>query len=169
MVAACTGAPAAVKLPARPSPADPGASSASPSLSAQAQVTAAWKAFWAAGIAADRTRNAAKAEAILAATTAKSYITKVVAGMQADWAMGEVTWGRPVEHILRVSVVTVGGSRQAFVLDCQDASHTGLEKAGKHVAGTSGAAHSELYGTLGLVGGQWKVGTVTFVGTGCTA
>lgn len=91
--------------------------------------------------------------------------------MRADWSKGEITWGQPVEHIIKVSIVTVGGSQQAFVTDCQDASQTGLAKAktGKHMAGTTGAAHAELLGTLGLVGGHWLVGTVTFVGTKCTA
>jgi hypothetical protein len=169
--AACSAAPAAVKLPPRPSLAASASPSPSATISAQAQVTAAWNAFWAAGTAAERTRNAARAQDILAATTAPSYIAKVIAGMRADWNKNEVTWGQPAEHILKVTVVTVGGIQQAFVLDCQDASHTGLEnaKTSKRIAGTSGAATAELDGTLGLVGGQWKVGTVTFVGTKCTA
>jgi hypothetical protein len=114
----------------------------------------------------------AQAQEILAATTAPSYITTVLAGMQTDWNKGEVTWGQPVEHILKVTVLTVGGTQQAFVTDCQDASQTGLEyvATGQHIAGTTGAAHAELHGTLALgAGGRWLVGNVTVVGTNCTA
>lgn len=170
LVSACSSAPAAVKLPPRPTSSSPSPSPTA-SVSARAQVAAAWNAFWAAGPTADKTRNAASAKQILAAAVAPSYITTVVAGMQADWNKGEVTYGQPVEHILKVSIVTVGGSQEAFVTDCQDASQTGLEsiKTGQHIAGTAGGAHDELYGTLGLAAGQWQVGKVTFVGAACTA
>jgi hypothetical protein len=169
LLSACSSSPAAVKLPPRPSP-----TSASPSpttsASAQAQVTAAWDAFWVAGTAAERTRSTQGADAILAATTSQSYITTVVSGMQEDWNKGEITYGEPIEHVLKVSIVTVGSGQEAFVTDCQDASQTGLESAstGQHIAGTAGGAHDELYGTLALVSGQWQVGNVTFVGTACS-
>lgn len=131
---------------------------------------AAWLAFWAAGTAADKTLSAARASVILAATAAPSYVSKVIQGMQADWAKDEVTYGQPVEHKIKVSIVTVGGAEQAFVTDCQDAAGTGLANArtGQHIAGTAGAPHAELYGDLGLVDGRWLVGNVTFVGTQCT-
>jgi hypothetical protein len=172
LLAGCSSSPAAVTLPPRPSPSQPVPSPhPSPSLDVEAQVTAAWDAFWVAGTTAERTQNVASAGADLAGTTAPSYITAVVSAMQADWKQHKVTWGHPVEHIIKVSIVPVGRAEAAFVTDCQDDSDTGLEnaKTGKHIAGTTGAARAELIGTLGLDGSRWLVSNVTPIAGGkCT-
>jgi len=177
VLAACSSAPAAVKLPARPAPAHSAAPtsptpSTSPSVNAQAQVTAAWDAYVHAGVAADKSRNTARAHAILATAAAPSYIREIVGRMQADWKQHEITWGQPVDHVIKVSIVTVGASQEAFVTDCMDDSGTGLAnaKTGKHIAGTAGDKHAEVIGTLGYNGTRWLVSNVTPVTGGkCTA
>jgi hypothetical protein len=173
VLGACSSGGSTVNLPPK---ATPSGTAASPSLSpsptsARQAAIAAYLGFWTAGSQAERTANAARARAILAPYVTTSYLKYMISSMRPYWRRHEVAWGRNIEHIKKVSIVTsTNGSKAAIVIDCQDASHSGLASArtGKVIRSTLGPRHADLYASMALVSGRWRVAHITFVGNSCT-
>jgi len=174
VLAACSSG-GNVNLPPKATPSSaaatsqPGSPSPSPTSARQA-VVAAYLGFWTAGSQAERAGNAAQARAILAPYVTASYLKYMISGMRPYWRRHEVAWGRNIEHIKKVSVVTsTNGSKAAIVVDCQDASHSGLASArtGKVIRSTLGPRHANLYASMALVSGRWRVAHIMFVGNSC--
>jgi hypothetical protein len=166
-LAGCGGAPE-VKLPQNSHPAvSPSASvSATPTVSPGAAVSAAYQASWVASDKAEQSGKTSAARRILGPYLTGSYLSTVLSRLPAYWAKHEVARGHMTDHLKRVYV---HGST-AVVVDCQDASHHLLVRAGsgKPVPGTRGPAHARLYATLVQSGGTWRVSSITFTGSSCT-
>ncbi len=172
VVGGCSSGGGTVSLPPKATPTGTAASpSPSPSpTSARQAVIAAYLAYWTAGSQAERSGNATRARAILAPYVTASYLQYMISSMRPFWRRHEVAWGRNVEHIKKVTIATsTKGTKAAIVVDCQDASHSGLANAstGKVIRSTLGPKHANLYASMGLVNGRWRVAHITFVGNSC--
>jgi hypothetical protein len=153
-VAACGSSQAQVTLPkkapharlARVVPAPP---------SQRQLVIAAYEGYWQATNQAIDSRDPVAAKSILTSHVPGSAISGLVTGMKALWQRGEVAFGAPVFHIMRVKMT---GRLTAAVHDCIDLSHTGFQnrKTGVIVGGL-GQSHDYLITTLALEHGRWLV------------
>jgi hypothetical protein len=175
VLAACgTSSPAAPSSHQSPralsSPA-PHASAPTPAVTSKHAVENAYLAFWAISDRAEKTGNAAAAQAVLAPYVNPDYISDMISGMQAAWGKDEIGWGNGVDHIQKIIVAALNsGAYVAQVQDCQDDSHSGLAsaKTGDLIPGTLGSPHQELYSSLSLVKGHWLIDQVTYVNDTCT-
>jgi len=139
-------------------------------------VTSTYLTFWNVSAQAEKTGNAAAAQAVLAPYVSPTYINYMISQMQTAWAKNEIAWGHSVEHIQSVTVVPLtgqaAGELTAVVKDCQDDSGSGLASAqtGDLIPGTLGESQLELYTSLNKVAnGQWLIDQVTEVSNSCAA
>jgi hypothetical protein len=168
MVAAC-GGQASVSLPGKalPGKAPAAAAASAPALSARQQVVTAYTGYLSALAAADDSRSAARARAILGKYLPASTIGSAVSAFRAYWRRGEVSYGSVVPHLLRVRV---SGDR-AYVHDCQDTTGSGLADArtGQAIPGTMGTGYENLITRLQRVRGRWLVMIQTVLVASCQA
>lgn len=164
---ACSEAASPVRLPARPPAGTSPVAATSVAASPRQQVIAALTGYTVALGEAARSRNAAKAGALLRPYLAASQIDGTVQTMSTIWAKGEVFVGEDVLHILSVTVT----GTTAFAHDCDDTSAMGLEDAaaGTVVPGSVGVPHLNLVTRLGLVRGHWLVQSQLIEDVPCTA
>jgi hypothetical protein len=169
--AGCSSALAPAALPAKSPTLSAASPSPSPSPAARQQVISSYLAYWSAGAAAERSGDPARARAILAPYTSGAYIGSMIKGMRPYWRKHEVAWGHREDRILKVSIATgKNGQMAAIVVDCQNASHSGIARDGKLLPATRGPAHAKLYASMTLgSGGHWRVANITFVGNSCKA
>jgi hypothetical protein len=154
-VAACSGEPPKVDLPAKPAAATSAAVSQLPSATPRQQVLAALIGYTAALGRAEQSRSGIVARKLLRPYVAASQIGGLVETVSSIWAKGDRFYGRDVLHVLGVRV----DGHRAFVHDCDDTSGMGLESGatGQILPGTAGVQHADLVTRLDLVAGRWLV------------
>jgi hypothetical protein len=150
----CGISPARVALPTKPVHAAR-AAGVSAQLTAKQLVITAYEGYWQATSQALDSRSPARARVILAQYVPASAVPAIVRGLRAIWRQGEIGYGGPVFHIMKV---TFRGTSSAAVHDCIDMSHTGFQNARTgEIVGGLGQAHDYLITTLVRVGGRWLV------------
>lgn len=158
-LAACSGAAAQVKLPARAANASAAQNQATAGrqrpVPARQQVIGALTAYTGALSQADRSGSRAEARRLLRPYLAASRIAGLVKAVGAIWASGERFYGQDVLHVLSVRI----HGAHAFVHDCDNTSSMGLKNAatGQTVPGSAGLAHANIVTSLKLVKGHWLV------------
>jgi hypothetical protein len=173
VLAACGGQPSA-RLPARATPVSAPSPSSSPSPAQSPSrppnrraAIAAYLAIWPAHQRAERSRNAAKARAILAPYATNGYARSLVGQMRGAWGHHEVAAGRVTDHILHAGLGTSrSGQVFAIIADCQDASRYGLAHPGRSrriIPGTAGPRHAYLSASLTFSGGHWRVRSIQYL------
>jgi hypothetical protein len=155
VVAACSGEPALVELPAKPAAASQAALTRLPPATPRQQVLAALTGYTAALGRAEQSRSDMVARKLLRPYVAASRIGGIVEELSSIWAKGDRFYGQDVLHVLGVRI----DGHRAFVHGCDDTSAMGLESAatGQILPGTAGVQHANLVTRLGLVAGRWLV------------
>jgi hypothetical protein len=154
-VAACSGEPAQVELPAKPAAASSAALSQLGQATPRQQVLAALTGYTAALGRAEQSRSDIVARKLLRPYVAASRISGLVEAVSGIWAKGDRFYGQDVLHVLGVRI----DGHRAFVHDCDDTSAMGLESAatGQILPGTAGVQHANLVTRLDQVAGHWLV------------
>jgi hypothetical protein len=152
-VAACSGEPARVELPAKPAAATPAALSPLAPATQRQQVLAALSGYTAALGRAEQSRSDIVARRLLRPYVAASRIGGLVQAVTSIWAKGDRFYGQDVLHVLGVRI----DGHRAFVHDCDDTSAMGLESAatGQTLPGTVGVQHANLVTRFDQVAGHW--------------
>ncbi len=151
--AGCGTSLAPVALPTKPAPAR--AAGVSAQLTPKQLVISAYEGYWQATSQALDSRNPARARVILAQYVPASAVPAIVRGLRAIWRQGEIGYGGPVFHIMRVAF---RGTSSAAVHDCIDLSHTGFQNAKTgEIVGGLGQSHDYMITTLVRAGGRWLV------------
>jgi hypothetical protein len=165
LTAGCSASPASVALPRRSSPAT-AANAAAPRLTPRQQVIAAYTGYTQTLPEAESTRSAVQVRALMAPYLSASGIAALLRAFRAVWRKHEISYGRPVTHIMRV---TITGSR-AVVDDCANDSHSGLEDAstGRTITATLGSSRVNLVTSLIRVHGRWLIGMQNVLLVPCT-
>jgi len=155
VLAACSGEPAWVQLPAKLAATTPAAAAAQVTATPRQQVVAALTGYTAALGRAEQSRSVAVARRLLRPYLAASRIGGLVEAVRAIWARGDRFYGEDVLHIVGVRI----DGHRAFVHDCDDTSGMGLEDAatGQAVPGSAGVQHADLVTRLDRVAGHWMV------------
>jgi hypothetical protein len=155
VLAACSGKPAQVELPAKPAVATPAASPRPASAAPRQQVLAALTGYTTALGRAEQSRSVTTARQLLRPYVAASRIGGLVEAVSAIWARGDRFYGQDVLHIIGVRI----RGHRAFVHDCDDTSHMGLENAatGQALPVSAGVQHANLVTRLDQVAGHWLV------------
>jgi len=123
--------------------------------SARQRVLNAYRGYWGATSQAVDSRSPARARAILARYIPRAAIGGLISGLQTLWRNDEMSYGRPLLHIISVTV-SPGGV--ATVHDCVDVSHTGLaDRRTGQIVGGLGDSHENLITRLVLRHGRWLV------------
>jgi len=158
VLAACSGAAAQVRLPAKAAnttaqrPASVGRQQKVPP---RQQVVGALTAYTGALSQADKSGSEAEARRLLQPYLAAGRIGGVVRAVDTIWTSGDRFYGQDVLHVLSVRI---NGSH-AFVHDCDNTSGMGLQNTttGRTVPGSAGVAHANIVTSLELVKGHWLV------------
>jgi len=155
VLAACSSGPAEVGLPAKPAAATPAPSRARIAATPRQQVLAALTGYTAALSLAEQSRSAAVARRLLQPYLAAGRIGGLVAAVSAIWARGDRFYGDDVLHTLGVRI----DGHRAYVHDCDDTSHMGLENAatGQALPGSAGVPDANLVTRIDQVAGHWLV------------
>jgi hypothetical protein len=155
LLAGCAGAVADVHLPAKGQNARTVAHSAPPPQTASEQVVAAYTGYTAAMAAAFASHSPARVGELLRPYLDAATIRNSVGAFRRAWAVGEVSYGQVVQHIIGVRVQ----GRAAWVHDCDNTSDAGLQYArtGQVVPGSLGISDDNLVTRLNLVRGHWEV------------
>jgi hypothetical protein len=163
--AGCSAGQATVALPRKPSATSAAAKAAPPPLTPRQQVIAAYTAYTLALPAAESTQSAARARAMMAPYLSPTAIAALLRAFRAVWKKGEVSYGAPATHVVRVTVT----GRTAIVDDCSNDSHTGLEDArtGQPVT-PAGPSRVNLVTRLTQVHGRWLIGLQNVLLVPCT-
>jgi len=154
VVAACSGEPALVELPAKPAGTPAALSQFAPATPRQ-QVLAALTGYTAALGRAEQSRSDIVARKLLRPYVAASRIGGLVDALSGIWAKGDRFYGQDVLHVLGVRI----DGHRAFVHDCDDTSAMGLESGatGQILPGTAGVQDANLVTRLDQVAGHWLV------------
>lgn len=142
------------------------AAAAPPSPAAEAQVIAAYTAFFPALTAAEP-QPQARAAAILAPYATQPYLEHVLAQMAWYRAHDEVSWGYLIPHVTSVQITGV----QAIVRDCQDASSAWLVSTvtGQVIPGTVGCVRTYLVAVLTRGSDErWRLALLAHVAGPCS-
>jgi hypothetical protein len=155
VLAACSGKPAQVELPAKQAAATPAASRELVSATPRQQVLAALTGYTAALGRAEQSRSITVARRLLRPYLAVSRTGDLVQAVSTIWAKGDRFYGEDVLHIIGVRI----HGHRAFVHDCDDTSGMGLENAatGQALPGSAGVRDANLVTRLDLVAGHWVV------------
>ena len=158
VLAACSGEPAPVELPAKPAaatPATPAVSREPVSSTPRQQVLGALTGYTAALRRAEQSRSVTTASRLLRPYVAARRIGGLIEAVSAIWTKGDRFYGDDILHIIGVRI----RGRRAFVHDCDDTSGMGLENAatGQAVPGSAGVQHANLVTRLDQVAGRWMV------------
>jgi hypothetical protein len=167
LVLAGCGSQQSVPLPDRATPVSVPSPASSPTptptlskAAARRAAIAAYVALWPGHQRAERSGSPAKAVAILAHYTTRSYARTLAGQMRNAWRKHEMAVGHVIDHILHAGV---GSSRKgqpiADIADCADGSHYGLAHRGSRrlIAGTAGPRHGYVQVYLVFAGGRWRV------------
>ena len=172
VLAACSGQDS-VPLPSRAQQASAPPPSATPSPSSsplppRRAMIAAYTGFWPARDRAERASNAARARAILGGYAAPAFTRSIISDFRGSWRRHEFAAGHMIDHIKRARVLTaVNGQQAGIIVDCQNAGHHHLLRAGRTVPGSRGPRRARLYATLTLRHGKWLIQQIEFTGEQC--
>lgn len=164
-MAGCGGQAAAVALPQKGDQATAASGAVTRPLTASQQVAAAYAGYWQAYAAAMTSQSPVRARAILAPYDPASQIPQQIRSLKRVWAAHDIAYGGAVPHILSIRVT--GSS--ALLHDCLDLSHFGVEdtQTSQVVAGSFGQPRLNVYVTLMLAGGRWRVSNMQPVEVPC--
>jgi hypothetical protein len=166
LLAACAGAAAQVKLPAKPVAARAAAVTGQRPLPEREQVIAAYTGYTDAMTAAFASRSQAEVRQLLAPYLDAAAIRSAIRAFGQAWAQDEVSYGHLVQHIIGVRI----SGAAAWVHDCDNASQSGLENArtGDIVQGSLGTTDENMVTRLNRVDGHWVVFVQTIEDVSCT-
>jgi hypothetical protein len=166
LIAACAGAAAQVRLPAKTQPTAAAAAPAPQRLTPRQQVIAAFTGYTTAMAGAFDSRSPAEVRQLLSPYLDAATIANAVRAFSQAWRQNEVSFGQPEHHIIGVRIQ---GSA-AWVHDCDNTSKSGLEYAGTSqiVPGSLGTVDDNLLTRLNLVGGHWVIGVQTLEDVPCS-
>lgn len=158
-----TAARSASTTPASLSP--PTALSASPSMDVRAQVLGQYEAFW-AHLPEAAAAPASQRRQILLPFAADPELTSLLRGMATQDQRDEVIYGR---NQPRAKIQTLSEAQGlAVISDCQDSSHSGVERRSDHEKLTVGVARNPVVTTMKLSSdGQWRISFVSYPKTSC--
>jgi hypothetical protein len=168
LLAACAGAAAQVRLPAKPRATAAAAPAPAPQrLTPRQQVIAAFTGYTTAMAAAFDSRSPAEVRQLLSPYLSAATIANAVRAFGQAWRQNEISFGQPEHHIISVRIAGTA----AWVHDCDDTSKSGLEYAGtgQIVPGSVGSVDDNLVTRLNLVGGHWVIDVQTVEDVPCTA
>jgi hypothetical protein len=165
LLAGCAGAAAQVQLPARPSATPTATAAAVGSQSPRQRVLATYAGYTTATTQAFGARSAPRVRQLLDPYLDPATVRNFISAFRQDWAKNEVTYGRPVRHILSVRIQ---GSA-AWVHECDDTTESGLAYAatGQVVPGSLGIPDFNLVTRLNLAHGRWMIGVQTVEDVPC--
>jgi hypothetical protein len=154
-IGGCSGEPARVELPAKPTAAAPASLSEQARATPRQQVLAALTGYTVALGRAEHSGSDIMARQLLQPYVAASRIGGLIVAVSTIWSKGDRFYGEDVLHFLGVRV----DGHRAFVHDCDDTSAMGLENAatGQLLPGTAGVQYANLVTRLDQVAGHWKV------------
>jgi hypothetical protein len=159
LLAACAGPVADVHLAPKAADVTTVAHGAPRRLTVREQVVAAYTGYTTAMAAAFASRSPARVRELLRPYLDAATIRNAVGAFRRAWAAGEVSYGQVVQHVIGVRIQ----GRAAWVHDCENASHAGLQYArtGQIVPGSLGMPDDNIVTRLSLVHGYWIVSVQT--------
>jgi hypothetical protein len=165
VLAACSGEPAQVELPANPAAATPAASREPLSATPRKQVLAALTGYTAALGRAEQSRSITMARRLLRPYLSVSRTGDLVEAVSTILARGDRFYGEDVLHVIGVRI----HGHRAFVHDCDDTSGMGLENAatGQTLPGSAGVRDANIVTRLDRVAGHWLVESQVPEGVPC--
>ncbi len=123
----------------------------------------AYRRFWAVASTVDSQPEPGW-RALLAAVTAEPLLSRLVSGLEAQAASGSRQYGAVVTH---PTVVHVDADR-ASIVDCQDASRSGLLDTATGLPSTVGSPRTPVAATLLRdPNGVWRVSDARYLDGGC--
>jgi len=150
--------------PAAPAPPVVGpAAAADGNAGDRAAVAGAYRRFWAVASTVDsQPRPVWRAR--LAAVAAEPLLSRMLSGFDAQTAAGSRQYGTVVTH----PVVVRSDAARASIVDCQDASGSGLLDTATGLPSTVGSARTPVAATLlrGPTGG-WRVSEARYLDGSC--
>jgi hypothetical protein len=136
-----------------------------PGASARQQVIEQYDAFWSHVPQASRA-PATRRRAILAPFAVDPELTSLLQGMATQDVRGEVIYGTNIPRPTVKSLSEAQGV--AVVTDCQDSSHSGVERRSDHRLLTVGVARNPVVATMQRDGdGTWRVSFVSYPNRSC--
>lgn len=172
-VAGCTGAGSAPQatVPARPpitvQPGSPsragGAGGERPTAADRSAVLLAYRRFWAAASTVD-SRPLNEWRVLLASVASDPLLSSVLTGLRAQLDSGRRQYG-----VVRPRPTVVGLDRdRASIVDCQDASGSGVVDSDTGLAVSVGSAHTPVAAVLVRDRrGTWRVSEARYLDGGC--
>jgi len=166
LLAACAGAAAQVRLPAKTEATAAAAPAAPQRLTPRQEVIAAFTGYTTAMAAAFDSRSPAEVRQLLSPYLNAATIANAVHAFSQAWQQNEVSFGQPEQHIIGVRIEGTA----AWVHDCDNTSKSGLQYAGtgQIVPGSLGTVDDNLMTRLDLVDGHWVIGVQTVEEVPCT-
>jgi hypothetical protein len=168
VLAGCSGG-GQVDTSQSPSPSSASAGSDTPSPSptadARAQVLGQYSAFW-AHVPEASAAPAARRRQILSPFAVDPELTSLLRGMTAQDHRGQFIYGR---NVPRPKIQTLSNAQGlAVVSDCQDSSHSGVERRSDHKKLTVGVSRNPVIATMHRSpDGEWRVAFVSYPKTSC--
>jgi hypothetical protein len=148
-------------------PASVGSQTPSPSPTAdtRAQVLAQYTAFW-AHVPEASSAPSARRRLIMRPFAVDPELTSLLRGMTAQDRRGQFIYGRNVPRPNIQTLSTAQGL--AVISDCQDSSHSGVERRSDHKKLTVGVSRNPVIATMHRApDGEWRVAFVTYPKTSC--
>jgi hypothetical protein len=126
-------------------------------------VTVAYRRFWTVVSTVD-SQPRDRWPDLLAAVAAEPLLSRLLSGFQAQAAGGSRQYG---EVVTRPTIVRLD-AEHASIVDCQDASRSGLLDTGSGLPSTAGSSRAPVAATLqrGPDGG-WRVSDARYLDGGC--
>jgi hypothetical protein len=141
------------------------APSATPDASARQAVLSQYRAFWAV-LPSTSNAAASRRRAMVSPYATNPELDSLLTGMARQDRQGEEIYGVNIVRPKLVSISVTQGI--AVIADCQDSSHSGVERRSDHKRLTVGVDRNPVSATIHLgADGTWRIAFITYPKSSC--